>query len=111
MKNVLQVRTLVALAGGNIPECDTEGYTQILSLGGLIRRTENWKIHMVSGDLIENYPLSIGKMSCLLALKVMTLGSLLTTSRILALVVEDNEYLVVPVIRRRVSFPNSTLKS
>lgn len=41
MKNVLQVRTLFALAGGNIPECDTEEYTQILSLGGLPWSTEN----------------------------------------------------------------------
>lgn len=39
-------------------------------------------------------------MSCLLALKVIIVGSLLTTSRVLALVVVDNEHLVVLVIRR-----------
>lgn len=39
-------------------------------------------------------------MSCLLAIKFIIVGSLLTTSRVLAILVEDNEYLVVLVIRR-----------
>lgn len=39
-------------------------------------------------------------MSCLLAVKIINVGSLLTTSRILATVVEDNEHLVVLMTRR-----------
>lgn len=83
---------LVALAGRSIPGCDSEECAQILSLGELTWRTENWKIHMAFlGAWKTELSFLVWQMSCLLTIKVVTAGDLLTTSRVPATVVEDKD--------------------